>query len=641
MEVGAHVWLRSNASQWGWVPAIITGKESIPKSAKHPVPMIQLTLRNDQEDISYSPRKAPRPQSYSYFSSRSSSFSSNNNNNASSPRPSNFDVTIEIDPEQLKSADHNDIKLRNKLSDYKSAGADKEAGVVASPVTITQSNVVGGVNDLIGLTHLHEPAILHALRLRYGEDIIYTSTGPILIAVNPFKAMPGLYSDDVMEEYRQKGESISIQSQNKNNSNNNSSSNGSKNNKEAKLPPHVYQTADDSYRAMMFALEMSHMSSRSLLDVERIPTADQSILVSGESGAGKTVTTKIVLNYFAMLSKRNSESYPRNSSSDSNSNSNDSNDRSIEQQVLESNPILESFGNARTIRNDNSSRFGKYIDVRFTIRGKLSGASIETYLLEKVRLIHPGKNERNYHIFYQFLEAASDSERQQYLLHHLNERDFKILSQTDTYDRRDGVSDRENHEIMMHAMETIGFDQDTRQSLMRLVTAVLFAGNMTFSRGKEAHHESCTLDKNNESIATATLLGVSFDDLAASLTSRKMSAGFEKLTKMLSLEQAAKGQEALMKAIYGALFDFIVRRINVSILEENTGNENNNRDYNRSRREMGYRDENERGVASIGVLDIFGFESFATNGFEQICINYTNEALQQQVRFFAFHNIYF
>jgi myosin-5 len=170
---------------------------------------------------------------------------------------------------------------------------------------------------------------------------------------------------------------------------------------------------------------------------------NQSILVSGESGAGKTVTTKIVLNYFAMLSKRCVSSSP---------NKFQENGVSIEQQVLQSNPILESFGNARTIRNDNSSRFGKYIDIRFTRSGRLSGALIETYLLEKVRLIHPGPGERNYHVFYQFLKSATPAQRRDFLLGKKHYADFKLLSVSGTFDRRDGVSDEENHQEMLDAM---------------------------------------------------------------------------------------------------------------------------------------------------------------------------------------------
>jgi myosin-5 len=182
---------------------------------------------------------------------------------------------------------------------------------------------------------------------------------------------------------------------------------------------------------------------------------NQSILVSGESGAGKTVTTKIVLNYFAMLSKKRAEQPERTTPRKHGSPAFEEpmyEDVTTEQQVLQSNPILESFGNARTSRNDNSSRFGKYIDISFSRAGKLSGASIETYLLEKVRLIHPSVGERNYHVFYQFLSSATAKERKDFFIGNMRVQDFRLLCESGTYDRRDGVSDEENHQEMLDAM---------------------------------------------------------------------------------------------------------------------------------------------------------------------------------------------
>jgi myosin-5 len=251
-----------------------------------------------------------------------------------------------------------------------------------------------------------------------------------------------------------------------------------------KLPPHVYKTADDAYRSMKRGLENSLLMQKSsyssstktkqnigaIISTSTFSPSDQSILVSGESGAGKTVTTKIVLNYFAMLSKQiggggggsrgvhkaAAHSIPRSSlnqwSSSPLSHDDEEEEMCIEQQVLQSNTILEAFGNARTLRNDNSSRFGKYIDIRFTTSGKLSGAKIETYLLEKVRLIHPSAGERNYHIFYQFLEAATVEERIQLGLDGYGMHDFKLLNGTGTYDRRDGVVDGTMHLEMLDAM---------------------------------------------------------------------------------------------------------------------------------------------------------------------------------------------
>jgi myosin V len=445
MELGAHVWLRKEDSHWGWVPAIITRKEPI---VVRGVELMNLTLKDDPNiEVTMPPptvkkQRMQRVDSQYYGDQEK------------------FEVVITVDPEQMKTADHDDIKLRNLPNSFHFSGEDPEAGVVASPSVHTDATIVGGVDDLIGLTHLHEPAILHALRLRYDADIIYTSTGPILIAVNPFKKMENLYSPDTMERYRLQGEN---------------SSTGQKastyntpfkhrrlftDKREAqetkRLPPHVYQTADDAYRAMMRGIENTDLMSSSNHNrrqgtIAKENPTNQSILVSGESGAGKTVTTKIVLNYFAMLSRKRADS-ARSTPVKMSGGANDGGTVSIEQQVLQSNPILESFGNARTIRNDNSSRFGKYIDIRFTRSGKLAGASIETYLLEKVRLIHPSTGERNYHVFYQFLASASPAERKELMLHNMKVQDFKMLNQSGTFDRRDGVSDIDNHYEMLEAM---------------------------------------------------------------------------------------------------------------------------------------------------------------------------------------------
>lgn len=446
MEVGAHVWLRREDSHWGWVPAIVTNKEPV---AAPGVELMKLTL-NDDPNIEVT---MPPPAT----SSRSRSVSYNEHET--------FEEVIVVDPEQLKTADHEDIKLRNLPTSYQLSGEDQEAGVLASPSTKADSSIVGGVDDLIELTHLHEPAILHALRLRYDADIIYTSTGPILIAVNPFKPM-ALYSDQMMEQYRLQGETGVVPSTPTTTTS--AFVTPFPKRREApiankRLPPHVYQTADDAYRAMMRGLENKELMKKKTMERKDSRIAaihnghhtNQSILVSGESGAGKTVTTKIVLNYFAMLSKRRAEQYQRSTPSKHGSPAHREtmfDDVTTEQQVLQSNPILESFGNARTSRNDNSSRFGKYIDISFSRSGKLSGAAIETYLLEKVRLIHPSVGERNYHVFYQFLSSATATERRQFHLGNMRVEDFRLLSESGTYDRRDGVSDEENHKEMLDAM---------------------------------------------------------------------------------------------------------------------------------------------------------------------------------------------
>jgi len=467
MEVGAHVWLRSESSRWGWVPALITKKED-GLVGNRKVPVINLTLTND-------------PMFHKSDGHSPSDFGEQRK----------FETVVTVDPEQLKTADHEDIKLRNLPASYQLNGPQSPPRETNDSPS-SGDGIVGGVDDLIGLTHLHEPAILHALRLRYDADIIYTSTGPILIAVNPFKDMP-LYTNDVMTQYRIQGEqgtnAASLTDNNtpfKRRTNDTLNTQMSKS-KNQRLCPHAYQTADDAYRAMMRGMENDVLMNgkRSGTGVETMPT-NQSILVSGESGAGKTVTTKIVLNYLAMLSKVAAANSSSSSLCDSIDSSN--NDVSIEQQVLQSNPILESFGNARTIRNDNSSRFGKYIDIRFSPSGKLTGASIETYLLEKVRLIHPGENERNYHIFYQFLSSATGTERETFYLDDFGMDDFKLLSQTNEFGRRDGVSDRKTHDEMLTAMVSSPFVYNYRSIPSQVTnnTTPCFLGNHGFQKRVDA-----------------------------------------------------------------------------------------------------------------------------------------------------------
>ena len=337
-----------------------------------------------------------------------------------------FEITLTIDVESFSRDELDDIKIRD----------DSAANVE-------------GVDDLIGLTHLHEPAILHALRVRYEEDVIYTSTGPILIAINPFKSME-IYSQESMDKYRLQGEGMlaaATAAGTKKSEGENSAVEF-----ERRLPPHAYLTADDAYRAMIRGIEIGATSTGNARkktkrdnDENETPT-NQSILVSGESGAGKTVTTKIVLNYFAMLSKLVAEHETTSDVTPSITSSR------VEQQVLDSNPILESFGNARTIRNDNSSRFGKYIDIRFSSTGRLTGARIDTYLLEKVRLIRQTEGERNFHVFYQLLEAATEEERDRLFLGEMQLDDFRLVNQSGTYDRRDMVDDKDMHEEMLDAM---------------------------------------------------------------------------------------------------------------------------------------------------------------------------------------------
>ena len=298
--------------------------------------------------------------------------------------------------------------------------------------------------DLITLTHLHEPALVYSLRKRFEASKVYTATGAILIAVNPFEEMEDLYHETNMKRYFEQGANM-----------------GSKN-FESTLPPHVFGTTDKAFRNMKRSLD-HHIGSKSKI------LCNQSILVSGESGAGKTVSCKYIMKYLSALSRSASKTrktlkkpvtLQRTTRNISRSVPSSRTLRTslraksveitavVEQKILESNPILESFGNARTIRNDNSSRFGKFIELQFESSGSLIGAKIKTYLLEKVRLVTQGDGERNYHIFYELLAAADSSDREMYFLDQYTAEDFNLTNQSGIYDRRDMVDDLEQFECL-------------------------------------------------------------------------------------------------------------------------------------------------------------------------------------------------
>lgn len=503
-------------------------------------------------------------------------------------------------------------------------------------------------DDLVTLECFNEPTVVECLSNRYARGQLYTSTGPVLLAVNPFRHLPNLYGDEIMEQYWDRVEQAEEASSSD------------------PLPPHVYAVADSSFRSMMRGIELG-------LGRKLNVKFDQSILVSGESGAGKTVTTKYLMKYLAALSQRTarfaaggSRAYlkvrrkkddatkkrqlpsrvtatpgtftgipvsatttpatptltKRNSDLSNAANLNSSSTSGIEARVLQSNPILESFGNARTVRNDNSSRFGKFIEMQFTKTGRLVGTKIETYLLEKVRLVTQSAGERNYHVFYELLSGELTPEELE--VFHLSTRskptDFKILS-SGTYDRRDGVSDRDTFRSLRKAMNIMKIKAEERDDIFSVTAAILHASNLVFI--EKAGGEEASLDTQNKHLEPAChLLGVSADGLNEALCFTTITAMGKSIRKKHTLQQAEKGLAALLKATYGALFTFLVDRVNECITYKPGPEEN----------------EKMTPVATIGVLDIFGFESFTTNSFEQLCINYCNEALQQQFNTFMLKN---
>ncbi|KAG5232665.1 myosin [Salix suchowensis] len=399
----------------------------------------------------------------------------------------------------------------------------------------------GGVDDMTKLSYLHEPGVLENLKTRYELNEIYTYTGNILIAINPFQRLPHIYDGHMMQQY--KGAPF------------------------GELSPHVFAVADVAYRAMINERKSN------------------SILVSGESGAGKTETTKMLMRYLAFLGGRAATE-----------------GRTVEQQVLESNPVLEAFGNAKTVRNNNSSRFGKFVEIQFDKHGRISGAAIRTYLLERSRVCQVSNPERNYHCFY-LLCAAPQEEVEKYKLG--SPKSFHYLNQSTCFELA-GVSDAHDYLATRRAMDIVGISAKDQEAIFRVVAAVLHIGNIDFSKGKEADSSVPKDDQAKFHLkTTADLLMCDPVALEDALCKRVMITPEEVIKRSLDPQSAVTSRDGLAKTIYSRLFDWIVDKINSSIGQ----------------------DPNSKSL--IGVLDIYGFESFKTNSFEQFCINFTNEKLQQ------------
>jgi myosin V len=456
----------------------------------------------------------------------------------------------------------------------KETGERKFDGVELANTPLSQDDKDEGVdNDLITLPHLHEPAILHSLSDRFFRGKIYTWTGPVLIAVNPFQRL-ALYTNEILEAYRRDG-LLTAQGMQSGND----------------LEPHVFAVADRSYRQMMSDERKS-----------------QSILISGESGAGKTESTKIVMLYLTTLGAGNATVDVTKDD-----------DNSVMQRVLQSNPVLEAFGNARTLRNDNSSRFGKFIELGFSRAGHLMGAKVETYLLEKVRLAFHAAGERNYHIFYQLLRGCSEEDHHKYEFHDgitggLDLPNyFRFTGQGGAPHLRE-FTDESGFEYTVKAMRKLGWSQETIDLVLAIIAGLLHLGQIKFREVEVDGNETSEVDDEKSLAYASRLLGVDCDQLRCALTERIMLARGEEIKTKLTPDRSADARDALAKTIYGALFLWVVDQVNLSIGWEN--------------------DSDIR--SSCGVLDIFGFECFAINSFEQLCINYTNEALQQQFNQFIF-----
>ncbi|KHN84834.1 Myosin-9 [Toxocara canis] len=447
------------------------------------------------------------------------------------------------------------------------------------------------VEDMSSLSFLNEASVLHNLRQRYYSSLIYTYSGLFCVVVNPYKRMPMIYSEAVVERYRGR--------------------------KRHEVPPHVFAVTDGAYRSLLHEHE------------------DQSILCTGESGAGKTENTKKVIQYLAHIAGPGR--HGRNASAASpfrklatvneqlsaigqledqllqanpileafgNSktvkNDNSSRFGQLEDQLLQANPILEAFGNSKTVKNDNSSRFGKFIRINFDQSGYISGANIEHYLLEKSRTVTQAPDERSFHFFYQLVKGADENRKKALLLEELN--NYRFLSNGSAGILN--VDDAAEFSRTISAMKIMGFVDSEIDAIMRTVSAVLLLGNMAFSQ--ERTSDQALLDDDTVAQKVSCLLGLPTTDLIKAFLRPRVKVGRDYVHKSQSQEQAQYAVEAIAKACYERMFRWLVNRINRSL--------------SRTSR---------TGSAFIGILDIAGFEIFEINSFEQLCINYTNEKLQQ------------
>uniref|UniRef100_A0A3Q3QP69 Myosin VIIAb n=1 Tax=Monopterus albus TaxID=43700 RepID=A0A3Q3QP69_MONAL len=405
---------------------------------------------------------------------------------------------------------------------------------------------IHGVEDMIRLGDLNEAGILRNLLIRYNECVIYTYTGSILVAVNPYQLLP-IYTPDQIRLYTNK--------------------------KIGEMPPHIFAIADNCY----FNMQRNNK--------------DQCCIISGESGAGKTESTKLILQFLAAISGQHSW---------------------IEQQVLEATPILEAFGNAKTIRNDNSSRFGKYIDIHFNKRGAIEGAKIEQYLLEKSRVCRQAPDERNYHVFYCMLRGMAPELKAKLGLGLTTDYSYLTMGNCTECDSRDDLSD---YSSILSAMKVLMFTETESWEISKLLAAILHMGNLRFEARTYDNLDACVVVRSPDLVTAASLMEVEPKDVMVCLTTRTLITRGESVATPLNVEQGLDVRDAFVKGIYGRLFVWIVDKINAAIYRAPSCESNIIR-------------------KSIGLLDIFGFENFVVNSFEQLCINFANENLQQ---FFVRH----
>lgn len=448
-------------------------------------------------------------------------------------------VWIEHDEEgyasaTVKSVDDEDIHLIVKGGKkIKKPFYNKKTGEMNELPPIVNHHMQWLLEDMTRLDYLHEPAILQVIQTRFESDMIYTYSGMVLVCVNPFKTMD-IYSEDCMNEYR--GRTL------------------------GELEPHLFGVAEEAYQSL------------------RTMSQSQSIVVSGESGAGKTMSAKFVLKYLSHVAgSGNSES-------------------SIDKRLFATNPILEAIGNAKTTRNDNSSRFGKFMQILLTKDYQISGANIRTYLLEKSRVVSHAKEERNYHIFYQLLAGASAHLKLSLKLNEKTPASFRYTSQGVPTSK--GMDDAQEFNDVVKGILTLGIEKDIVENMWKIISAILHLGDIKTNEGG--------IENDSMLQIASSLIGCESAELGKWLSNRKITVGKDSIVKPLAPKDQVFMIDGCAKDLYARVFNWIIIKIN-----EKVGNQESiNNPF-------------------IGILDIYGFESFVTNSFEQFCINYANEKLQE------------
>uniref|UniRef100_A0A3B4GEB6 Myosin X n=1 Tax=Pundamilia nyererei TaxID=303518 RepID=A0A3B4GEB6_9CICH len=425
-------------------------------------------------------------------------------------------------------------------TDYGQVYTYKQNTLTRQKVQPMHRSSIRGVEDMASLEDLHEGAIMHNLYLRYKQKYIYTYIGSILAAVNPYQPLPGLYDRPAVEMYSQHhlGE----------------------------ISPHIFAIANECYRSLWKRLQ------------------NQCVLISGESGAGKTESTKLILKFLSAMSQHSLEVSSRDKTSH------------VEEALLESSPIMEAFGNAKTVYNNNSSRFGKFVQLHVSQKGNIQGGKIVDYLLEKNRVVRQNPGERNYHIFYAILAGTNNQQREAFGLTHPDS--YHYLRQSSCQDDKT-INDKGTFQDVLNAMRTMQFTEENINEILRLLAGILHTGNIEFVTAGGAQ-----ISSKSALSWTSELLGLNSDQVAEVLTHRSMILRGEEISTPLTVEQAVDSRDSMAMALYSQCFNWIIRKLNTRI-------------------------KGKEDFKSVSILDIFGFENFEVNRFEQFNINYANEKLQE------------